>query len=453
MTEVSSKLGYREKIFFGIGEIAATSSNTIIGFLYLYYLTDVVGLSPAYAGLAILIGKLWDAITDPMIGLLSDRTKSRWGRRRVYLLFGAIPLGITFFFLWAIPASWNELTKLFYTSISYMAHMTSLTVIVVPYQTLMVEMTDDYDQRTALSSYRMSFNILGGMIAVISAKLLTEMIQPTYRGFLIMGIIIGFIISIAPLFPFWGCQEKLFRDSGAFSTREDLQQIWNNIPFRHVLIMFLMIWSSIQVMMAMLVYFVQYYAQLQNYFLHLLVILQVVATVFIPFWLKISHSLGKRKTYLIGTGFFGLCILSLILVPPKQVLLSFILAFLVGIGLSSAQVLSHAMVPDSIDYGYWQTGKRKEGVYYGVLTFVQKIATASALGLSGLILDLTGYVPNAIQTTRALWAIRILLGLFPGILILIGMVAIYHYPISKDFYQKIKEELIDREKRRVNVTD
>ena len=453
MPENAPKIGYREKLFFGIGELSSTSSNTIIGFLYLYYLTDVVGLRPAYAGLAILLGKLWDAFTDPMVGILSDRTKSRWGRRRIYLLLGALPLGITFFFLWAISESWSEIIKLIYTSLSYMAHMTALTIIVVPYQTLMVEMTDDYDQRTALSSFRMAFNILGGMIAVISAKLLTEIIQPTYRGFLIMGIIFGFIISIAPLFPFRGCKEKLFQDTGSLSTFEDFRQIWQNIPFRHVLIMFLMIWSSIKIMMAMLVYFVEYYARLQDYFLLLLVILQVVATLFIPFWLKISRILGKRKTYIIGTGFFGLCILSLILVPPGQILLSFIMAFLIGIGLSSAQVLSHAIVPDSIDYGYWQTGKRKEGVYYGILTFVQKIATASAIGLSGLILDLMGYIPNTIQSDRALWAIRILLGIFPGILILIGIVAIYHYPITKDFYHKIRNELKNREEGGIHAAN
>lgn len=453
MPENAVEIGYREKLFFGIGEISASSSNTIIGFLYLYYLTDVVGLRPAFAGLAILLGKLWDAVTDPMVGILSDRTKSRWGRRRIYLLLGALPLGITFFFLWAIPESWGEITKLIYTSISYMAHMTALTVIVVPYQTLMVEMTDDYDQRTSLSSYRMTFNILGGMIAVISAKLLTEIIQPTYRGFLIMGIVFGFIISIAPLFPFRGCKEKLFQYTGALSTFEDFRQIWQNIPFRHVLIMFLMIWSSIKIMMAMLIYFVEYYARLQDYFLPLLVILQVVATLFIPFWLKTSRILGKRKTYIIGTGFFGCCILSLILVSPQQIFLSFMMAFLVGIGLSSAQVLSHAIVPDSIDYGYWQTGKRKEGVYYGVLTFVQKIATASAIGLSGLILDLMGYIPNTVQTDQALWAIRILLGVFPGILILVGIVAIYHYPITKAFYQKMREELKNREEGVTDGTD
>ncbi len=445
MNKYLFQLGYREKIFFGIGEISATSSNTIIGFLYLYYLTDIVGMKPGYAGLAILMGKLWDAFTDPLVGMVSDRTESRWGRRRVYLLLGAIPLGITFFFLWAIPDSWSEIAKLIYTSISYMAHMTALTVIVVPYQTLMVEMTDDYNQRTAMSSYRMAFNILGGMIAVISAKLLTETIEPMYRGFLVMGIVFGFVISIAPLFPFSGCKEKLFRNAGSFSTTEDFKQIWKNIPFRHVLLMFLMIWSSIKLMMAMLVYFIEYYAQLQDYFIHLLIILQVIATLSIPLWLKIANIVGKRKAFIVGTGFFGLSILSLVFIPPGQIFLFFFIAILVGIGLSSAQVISHAIVPDSIDYGYWQTGKRKEGVYYGVLTFIQKIATASAIGLSGIILEIMGYIPNTVQTKQALWAIRILLGLLPVILILISIVAIYHYPITKGFYQKIRQYLQKRE--------
>ena len=440
-----SQIAYREKLFFGIGELSATSSNTIIGFLYLYYLTDVVGLRPAYAGLAILLGKLWDAFTDPLIGTISDRTTSRWGRRRIYLLLGAIPLGLTFFFLWAIPENWGEIAKLIYTSISYMAHMTALTVIVVPYQTLMVEMTDDYDQRTALSSYRTSFNILGGLIAVIAAKLITDGIESPVRGFLVMGIVFGFIISIAPLFPFNGCKEKIYQNISSFSAKNDVKQIWKNIPFRHVLIMFLMIWSSIKLMMAMLVYYVEYYAQLQEYFLPLLIMFQVVATLFVPFWLKISQITGKRKAYIWGTGFFGLTMLSLILIPPGQVFLSFAIAFLVGIGLSAAQVLSHAIVPDSIDYGYWQSGERKEGVYYGILTFIQKIATASAIGFSGLILDWMGYVPNTVQNTSALWAIRILLGIFPGILILTGIIAIYRYPITKQFYQKIKIEIEQRE--------
>jgi Na+/melibiose symporter-like transporter len=185
----TKKIKLFQKLLFGTGELAGCFSNTIIGFFYLFYLTDVVGLRPAYAGAAILLGRVWDAITDPVMGMISDRTRSKWGRRRVFLLFGTIPLGLSFFLLWIIPSGWSQLEMFIYASVSYMLHMTALTAVVVPYQTLTVEMTPDYDERTSLTAYRMIFSILGGLIGVVLPKMVVDGFSPQTLGYFFMAVV------------------------------------------------------------------------------------------------------------------------------------------------------------------------------------------------------------------------------------------------------------------------
>lgn len=441
MIKETEKLKVHQKILFGAGDLAGCLSNTIIGFFYLYYLTDAVGLRPAYAGAAILIGRVWDAITDPLIGNLSDRTSSRWGRRRIFLLLGSVPLGLTFFLLWTVSKNLSQIQMFFYTTISYMLHMTALTVIMVPYQTLTAEMTTDYDERTSLTAYRMVFSILGGMVGVIMPKIIVDNFPKETIGFLTMGLVFGIVIGTAPIFPFIGGQEKGEPVKASFSFKNDIKIIWNNRPFRFVLLMFLATWTAINLLETMFMYFFKYWLKMDNQFEIIVGLIFIIAALFIPMWVKISELWEKRRAYILGIGFLCLCIISIILIQPGIKWLTYIISALIGIGISAAHVVPHSIIPDSIDYGQLQTGDQREGMYYGVLTFIQKVGTATAIGLSGALLDLMGYVPDVTQTNTVLWTIRILLGPIPGILLLIGIVCIYNYPIDRKMYEDILNKI------------
>ncbi|EOD00733.1 MFS transporter [Caldisalinibacter kiritimatiensis] len=439
--KTEQKLKIHQKILFGIGDLAGCLSNTIIGFFYLFYLTDVVGLRPAYAGAAILLGRIWDAITDPLIGNISDRTNSRWGRRRVFLLFGSIPLGLTFFLLWTVSKNWTQFEMFIYTTITYIIHMTALTSVMVPYQTLTAEMTNDYDERTSLTAYRMLFSILGGLVGVIVPKLIVDGYSSDIKGFLIMGIVFGISVGLAPLFPFLGGRERGKPIKSSFSVKKDIKTIWENKPFRFILLMFLMTWTAINLLEAMFMYFFKYWLKLDNQFEIIVGLIFIVAAIFIPFWVKVSKHQGKRRAYILGIGFFGICIIGITFIQPGMLVTTFIMASLIGIGVSAAHVIPHSIIPDSIDYGQVQTGEQREGMYYGVLTFLQKVGTASAIGISGMVLDYVGYIPDTVQSSQVLWTIRILLGPIPGIFLLIGIICIYFYPIDRNMFQEMILEM------------
>jgi len=373
-----------------------------------------------------------------MIGNLSDRTKSRWGRRRVYLLFGSFPLGLTFFLLWTVSSNLGQLEIFIYTTLSYMLHMTALTIVMVPYQTLTAEMTTDYDERTSLTAYRMVFSILGGLLAVILPKVITDSYSSPMTGFLIMGMVFAIFIGTAPLFPFFGCRERGNPVTSSFSIKRDFGTIWNNKPFRFVLLMFLMTWTSIILLETMFMYFFKYWLGLDNQFEIIVGLIFIIAALFIPLWVKLSNIIEKRQAYILGMSFLGLCIISIIFIQPGMIWPTYLMASLIGIGISAAHVIPHSIIPDSIDYGQFITGEQREGVYYGFLTFLQKVGTASAIGLSGLILDWVGYVPDSVQTSQVQWAIRILLGPVPGLFLLIGILCVYFYPINRSMYREMR---------------
>lgn len=447
----TDNLKLRQKLLFGMGDIAGTFSYTIIGFFYLYFLTDIIGLRPAYAGAAILVGKLWDAVTDPMIGSISDRTDSRWGRRRIFLLFGTLPLGLTFLALWVIPNTLSQGQLFTYATITYMLHMTAITAVMVPYQTLISEISIDYDERTSLVGYRMLFSIFGGLVAVILPKIIMDLYHIEATGFIIMGVIFGICIGIAPIFPFLGCKERKYSNSRTTSYLKDLVLIWRNKPFRYVLMMFLVTWTAINLLQTMFMYFFKYWLGMEDKFEIIVGMIFIVATILIPFWVKASSKIGKKKSYILGMGLLGIFIILVIFVPQGALGLTLIMSFFIGIGVSAAHVIPHSIIPDSIDFGQLQTGERKEGIYYGVLTFVQKLGTAIAIGFSGLILDKVGYVPDVVQSPEVLLSIRILQGPVPGILLLIGILCIYFYPIDKKAYNEMQVEINQNMQRKADA--
>jgi glycoside/pentoside/hexuronide:cation symporter, GPH family len=441
MNTQTTKIKVYQKLLFGAGDLAGCFSNTIIGFFYLFYLTDVVALRPAYAGAAILLGRVWDAVTDPIIGMISDRTQSRFGRRRVFLLLGSLPLGLSFFLLWIIPPGFTQFQMFIFASLSYMLHMTALTAVVVPYQTLTVEMTSDYDERTSLTAYRMIFSILGGLVGVVLPKMIIDGYSVQTTGYLMMAVVFSLCIGTAPLFPFAGCRENGTPTNAPFLPVKDFKNVWNNKPFRFILFMFLSTWTAINMLETMFMYFFKYWLKMDNQFDIIMGLIFIVAALFLPVWVKVSSKMGKKYAYILGVGFLGICILGVIFIKPTSVWPIYIISFLIGIGISAAHVMPHSIIPDSIDFGQVQTGEQAEGMYYGFLTFLQKIGTASAIGVSGVVLDLMGYVPNAVQSGKVLWSIRILFGPIPGLMLLIGILCIYYYPIDRKMYGEMRKQI------------
>ncbi|MBN2558463.1 MAG: MFS transporter [Clostridia bacterium] len=428
------------KWFFGAGDTAGTLSHTIIAFFFLIYLTDVIGLRPALAGTVVLVGKIWDAVTDPLVGHISDNTRSRLGRRRIFLALFSLPLGVSFFFLWALPAGTSETTVFLLAVLAYMVHMTFITLIMVPYQAILPEMVDDYDQRTSFTAYRMLFSILGGLLAVAVPDIIIGGYTDKHTGFLVMAVVFAILIGIAPLFPFLGCYESKtevkktpFPGFAAY-----LRPIFKNIPFRLAVLIYFFTWSGIALVEAMFMYFFTYWLRREDLFLIIVALLFILAAAFLPVWVRLSEKLEKRTAYIIGICELALALAAVIFITPKTpVWVIFALVVFLSFGVSAAHVMPHTLIPDCIDYGTMISRKKTEGVYYGLITFFHKMGVAVVIWISGLVLDFTGYINPEIygkaeQPASALTAIRIMQGPAPAVILLLGVMFIYIYPLTRN---------------------
>jgi len=447
----ADKLPFSRKVLFGVGDSSFSLLFTVTMLFYLYFLTDVAGLKPALAGTILLAGKAWDAITDPTVGFLSDRTRSRWGRRRPYLLFGVIPLAITYILIWqTYPFASGSQGLLFVTyTILSLLFWTSFTVTGIPYAALMPELTLDYDDRTSLVSTRMFFSIVFGLVAAVVPMIIVGAYPNLSAGYSMMGIVIGLFAVIPILITFFGTRERPeFQEMASLPLWKSLKETLKNRPFVFAMIVFLLSWACVDILASVFLYFITYVMGLTVDDVPLLMgTLFVTAMLFLPFWVFVSNKLGKKPAYIFGMAFWAL-VMSLIFFMKPGVPLStlVVLCFLAGIGVSTAHLIPWAMIIDCIDYDELKTGARREGMYTGFTLFLQKLASSISLFLIGIFLQFSGYVANMIQTDTAIFAIKFLIGPVTAILLILSIVVSFFYPITRDEHNKVRTELDKRQK-------
>ncbi len=230
---MAEKLSRFTKIIYGSGDIGFSLTSTIIGVYFLIFLTDVVHLQPAMAAIAILVGRTWDYINDPLIGHISDRTRSRWGRRRPFLLFGALPYALVFVMMWLRPAWDNQIALVIYYAVAYALYDTGATFAYMPYYALTPELTEDYDERTSLTSYRMFYSILGSLLAFTLPLMIIGNFQPQNATRVVLMAIIFGLASAIPLWLvfFYTREKKEFTEQSQPKLINSLKAAFKNKPF------------------------------------------------------------------------------------------------------------------------------------------------------------------------------------------------------------------------------
>ncbi len=442
---MSGNLTRGEKLMYGVGDIGFSLTTTILGAYFAIFLTDVVGLRPGIAAIAVFIGKSWDYINDPVFGHISDRTRTKWGRRRPYLLFGALPLALTFTMLWWQPSLENPIALAGYYSLAYILYEAAATFLYMPYFALTPELTSDYDERTSLTSYRMFFSILGSLLAFTVPLMIVGSFSPENgsRVFL-MGLFFGLLAAAPMLVVFFGTKERQeFIELDKPTLWQSLKAAWDNRPFRFGLAIFLATWISVDILQSMLLFFIKYVVQRESQNDVIMATIFVVAIFALPIWNWVSKRWSKRWAYIYGIAFWAVVQMVLITVTPQTSLgLILFLCTLAGVGVSAAHVLPWAILPDAIEWDEYKTGKRHEGMFYSLTTLTRKIASSVAIPLVLLLLDVTGYQPNvAQQPPKALLGIRLVIGPLPAILLAIGIFFAYRYPLDREYFTKIVQEL------------
>jgi len=441
-------LSRRTKLLYGIGDTGFNLAGTTIGVYFAIFLTDVARLNPGLAAAAIFIGRSWDYVNDPIIGHISDRTRTRWGRRRPFLLFGTLPFALSFMMLWWVPPWGSDVARAVYYAAAYLLFDTAATFVYMPYYALTPELTEDYDERTSLNAYRMAFSIAAGLIAFTVPLAIVGRFQPENQGRVFwMAAGIGLASALPVLATFVGTRERPeHQEMPPPGLRESLSAALHNQPFVFAMGIFLLTGVTVDLMQALLLYFIKYWLHLEAQGDLILGTIFVVALAALPFWAYVSARWDKRKAYIAGISFWAAVQVVLILLRPGAPLSAVLgLAALAGIGLSAAHIIPWSIIPDAVEWDELTTGRRHEGTFYSLVSLMQKVASSLALPLALLALDRTGYVPNALQQGGStLMAIRLLVGVLPVLLLGGGIALAAVYPLSRERHAEVRAELADR---------
>ena len=448
---MQERLSRRTKLLYGSGDTGFSLTLTIIGAYFAIFLTDVVGVNPGTAAIAIFIGRSWDYINDPLIGHLSDRTRSRWGRRRPFLLFGALPFVLSYILMWYRPPIQDAVWLAVYYAAAYVLFEAAATFVYMPYFALTPELTSNYDERTALTTYRMFFSILGSLIAFTIPLLIVGSFQPQNAPRVLrMGAIFAVVSAIPLLLVFFGTRERPeYSELEQPGLIESLRAAAKNRPFIFGTVIFLVTWITLDVLQVNLLYYVKYVIRREAQSDLIMAVIFVTAILVLPFWEWVSRRWNKRTAYAAGVAFLAAVLLGLISLGPQSPLqLILTLCVLAGIGVSAAHILPWSIIPDAIEWDEWQTGERHEGMFYSLVTLSQKVASSITIPLVLLMLQVTGYVPSAAeQPASALLGIRLVIGPLPGLLLSAGIIFALLYPLSRESHRRIVQELEERRLR------
>jgi glycoside/pentoside/hexuronide:cation symporter, GPH family len=437
----AGKLPLVTKLGFGAGDVANNLFFTTASLYLLYYYTDVLGLSPAVGGWIFAAALLWDAISDPIMGYLASRTRTRWGRYRPYLLFGAVPLAASWVLIF-VPTGLTGFALILFALAAHMLFRTVYTIVGMPYLSLTAAMTADSGERGSLAAFRMVGATAAGLFVAFSTLKLAEALGQgdAMRGFLVTAILYG-VVATALLFWTFATSFERPETVESLAARPDrkamVAMLLVNRPL-HLIALWLLANSMAGTLFGKtLPYVLKYDLGRADLIGPCLAAMTAAAMVSIPVWAWVARKTSKR-TITIGGAMVGVIgYLALLAFPPTAGALLFANLAWIGFGAGAGYLAFWSMVPDTVEFGQFSTGTRAEGVVFGTIAFVQKAALGISVGILGELLSWIGYTANTVQTPETLAGMRMLLTVGPLIMLGLGIVAIWFYVIDARLHARI----------------
>lgn len=441
---MSTPLRPRTLLAYGSGALGTAVTGTMFLFFFSYYLTDVARLSPLFVVALQVLRNLWSAGSDPLIGHFTDRVNTRWGRRKPFIAAGMIPFGFCFAFLWQAPTGLSPWVAAGLLGVAMVAYDTAASSVSVPYSAMTPAITADYDERTKLGGVRQAFSMLGGLLVGGVVQGGVELFATPQAGFGAMGWVFGVVGALSFLPVLWGVKERRGdeRAPDAAPLFSMFKVTLKNRAFVAALFVYLLSWVSVGICSTMFIYFLTHWMKMESDVTTALLVVQVVALVSIPGHVWMSKRFGKRTAFIVGMSAWALVQAATFFLGPEHRAFALPLMGLAGIGVGAAHVLPFAMVPDCIELDELKTGQRREGAYYGVMSFAEKLGSSLALGGVGLVLSFYGYDgASPVQSAEATFALRLLMGPLPTVLLVGSIIAAVFYPVSKVRYAAVCEAL------------
>ena len=428
--------GWRLHFGWGIGTLGASMLLNSFAALQLFYLTNVLGIAIATASLVLFAAKIWDWIANPLMGWISDRTQTRWGRRRPYLLLGGLVAGgafIVFFTSALTPVS----QSLVLVTLSLALVGTGYTIFNVPYMAMPSELVDDYKERTKMISWRVFFIGIGTMIGV-STQRMAELLGNGPEGYARMASYVGIGILLFMAWSFFGTAggRTYVRDKQSVSFFEQLRLGLQNKPFAALLGTKFTQLFGLFTSTAMSIFVVKYVLGKDNpgeWMILFTAVSFVAQTISIPAWTWMTKRYEKRATYMIATMVFSIASLSWLVASPQETVTFFCARALIkGFAAGGLLLMGQSMLPDTIEYDFRKTGLRREGVFSGLYSIVEKVASSFAPTLLGLGYAWFGFQSKApTQTVEAIDGIRYCAAFLPCFYFAISMIPLYFYRLTE----------------------
>ncbi len=440
---METKLTLKEKIGYSLGDTASHFVWDMVGFWLLFFYTDVYGISAATAGTIMLIARFWDMAVDPIIGVISDRTKTRWGKFRPYILFGAIPYAVLALLTFSTP-NFGEMGKIVYATATYVFLMTAYAAINLPYSALGAVMTDDTYERAGLNTFRFIAGFTGQFVVTGLSLTLAEFFgggdkaqgfQYTVLMFAILSLVFFFIT-------FKTTRERVQPPKAQEnSLKEDVKNLFHNKAWIILALVGIISFIMFAMQNAAIAYYFKYYLGRENN----VQLFNVIGTIALIVGLPLSKPLAKRfgnKNVFIGSSLIsGLFFILIYLVGASDLMLIYTFNIMAKMAYAPAVPLLWTMIADSADYGEWTTGRRATGLYFSAAVFAQKAGWGIGAAIAGWILAASSFVPNVEQTETAITGIKLLVSVIPGILYMSCALFMIFYKIDSETTALMKKEL------------
>ncbi len=437
------KLGVSTKIYYLFADIGISMCVAAVSFFILFFYADISRIDPALVGTALLLGKLWDGINDPIFGWLSDRTKSRFGRRKVYLYFGSIPAGLSFAVLWNIPGGLSQALIFGWIMITFIVYDSLFTAVQIPYYAMTPELTPSYDERTSLTTFRMIGGTVGYMAGAAFPPFIAGLFATQKIGWRMMGIFFGLFTILCLYITAFGVKQRKDTE-GEPSKLPPLKSVmvcFKNKPYNYLIIQGMITGMSFMLVMSYMAFFLTYQMNMKNQIPLVMTLLLLTIGVFLFFWKWVTDKWAKGPAYALGLFIAFGATASTFLLPQGQSPWIYVILVIAGFGFSAQWVLPWSILPDVIEYDELETGERREGMYYGLKGFLGKLSDATGIFIGGWVLKLFGYMPDVPQSTKALLGIRLFFGPVPALLVLLSLPLLIWFPITRASHARMLEML------------
>ena len=430
---------------YGIGQLGLSMMGLAVYVHLAKFYTDVALLSPALVGLAVMLGRVSDAFLDPAMGFVSDSTHTRWGRRRPYLLLSALPAAVCFYLLWAPPPALGSGMLFAYFTATYLFLFIFWTVGTIPYHSWGAEITLDYHERTRLVAVRELFSVSGIVLGTLGPPIALHFFPDARTAFARMALVFGVIGTATILIPVLAIRERReFQGREPLPPWQGVQLTLRNRSFRTLLATYFFTSVAGAVPAPLIPYMADYVLETPTLLPAYILVYLMVGIVSLPLWIRLSHRLGKKDTWSISLVIAVVVSGAMFLLGPGRSTLFFVLLACGGVSLGGSMALPASMQADVIDQDELETGKRREGAYFGLWALATKAAAAMTLFVALQILVWTGYVPNVAQTPRVVLAMRLLYSVFPGLCYLAALAMFQRYPITQAVHADIQHRIASR---------